>query len=217
MTCDTRICSLNFVCDRTAGPQLFLWNAKKLFQLANPEKQRRIKRYANDPTVNDNSDSLTYDVTPLSFLADVALSTGYVEVTGPQNTLSPRSNCAPECQAFADAEDGSGFKLARDTAELHKEMKELKAQLQSARHRFMFAHIENETDKVKFFTGLPNKETFYVLRDFLARFPLKYHYGRPEGTFTPTCFSCPDMKLLVRTILSGETPRQPLSDKHSPA
>jgi len=39
----------------------------------------------------------------------------------------------------------------------------------------MFIDIESDNDKVNFFTGLPDKETFYMLRDLLERFPLNYH------------------------------------------
>jgi len=50
----------------------------------------------------------------------------------------------------------------------------------------MFAHTENDSDKVKFFTGLPDKEPFYVLCDFLARFPKHYRSEWNVGTL-PLC------------------------------
>jgi Helix-turn-helix of DDE superfamily endonuclease len=63
---------------------------------------------------------------------------------------------------------------------------ELKAQLESPTRRFMFSHIENDSEKVNFFTGLLDKETFFVLHDLLAWFSLNYRSEWKVGTLDLT-------------------------------
>lgn len=75
--------------------------------------------------------------------------------------------------------------LQRENESLRTLVSEQEEQLKH-HSSFTFAQIQSDNSKVSFFTGLPDKETFRVLLDFLARFPLHYHCEWRVGTL-PLC------------------------------
>lgn len=96
VTCHTRICSLHFIGDKRSGPQLFPWNAEKLFQIASPEKRRRqrLKQTDQAGVCEQRLESCVADLNSLSCLADVALSNGYLYVNDSDtSTCSSSQSC----------------------------------------------------------------------------------------------------------------------------
>jgi hypothetical protein len=112
---------------------------------------------------------------PLSYFADVALSAGNADVSDADKSSILLLEHIPDSQASVGTGEASQSSLAQFNAKLRNQIQELKAQLESPTYRFMFSHFANDTEKVDFFTGLMDKDTFRVFRDLLAQFPLNYH------------------------------------------
>lgn len=58
---------------------------------------------------------------------------------------------------------------------LRKENEKLKEQLAKQKQTFSFSQISSDSDKVKYFTGLPDAATVLFLEALLSKFELKYH------------------------------------------
>lgn len=58
-----------------------------------------------------------------------------------------------------------------------KEMVQLKSQLEVRKHIFSFSQIEQDVEKVQYFTGLPDAPAVQFLEDLLNSFDLVYHSG----------------------------------------
>lgn len=175
-TCHTRVCSLHFVnSDIREGPKIFPWNASKLFQTRSPEKRcwsRRGKQLGSSTMPHPQAASAAclepqsadiptpISINPLELLADIA-----VAVTASSSTQSPESTEMSTVVSQLKAENAT---LRQQVAQLQSEL--------TIRHQCLkFADIQDDTQTVSFFTGLPDKATFCVVRDLLARFPLQYH------------------------------------------
>lgn len=73
-TCHTRICSLHFTDSKEDGPQLFPWNAKKLFQVQDPEKQHKCRQGKRVEDVAGQDEDDAVDTSALEWLERLVCS-----------------------------------------------------------------------------------------------------------------------------------------------
>uniref|UniRef100_UPI00359029CD uncharacterized protein n=1 Tax=Myxine glutinosa TaxID=7769 RepID=UPI00359029CD len=86
--------------------------------------------------------------------------------------------------------------LQIEKAMLIKENETLKKELERQKQTFSFKQIENDADKVQYYTGLPNVATVRFLEQLLGRFELTYH-----STWTVQMLALVDQLLLTHMKL----------------
>ena len=107
----------------------------------------------------------TANLIPQSYFADVALSAGYVDITEASNSsTSPLEHIGG--QASVGTGKWVGPILHRTMLSFAMKYRSNKSFAGKSNIRFMFFHIENDTEK----TGLLDKKTFCVLHGLLAVF-----------------------------------------------
>uniref|UniRef100_UPI00358DEB2A uncharacterized protein n=1 Tax=Myxine glutinosa TaxID=7769 RepID=UPI00358DEB2A len=170
-TCNSRVCSWHFSNGKDGGPSRFSWNSDNTFNFPNPEPKTHVRRQKRKQLLENSVDENEDDaVQGLLVLADAAAST----------VNSTSSVTAGE----------TILQIEKDM--LIKENETLKKELERQKQTFSFKQIENDADKVQYYTGLPDVTTVRFLEQLLGRFELTYH-----STWTVQMLALVDQLLLT--------------------
>ena len=151
------MCSWHFPDGKAAGPSRFSWNEGKTFpgHLGHPPKKKK-KKVQLPISVEDgiSGEDQGTDEPELQKAA-----TAETPSTSAENSFTKSSLVVLEIEADM----------------LRKENETLKKELEKQKQTFSFSQISSKSDKVHYFTGLPDAATVLFLEALVSKFELRYH------------------------------------------
>ena len=166
------MCSWHFPDGKAAGPSRFAWNEGKTFPAHLSHAPKKKKRKVPLPVCEDqgtdepelhNADIVTEETPSTSselHNADMIV-TAQTPSTSSENAFNKSSVVVLE--------------IENDM--LRNENEKLKKELEKQKQTFSFSQISSNSDKVHYFTGLPDTATVLFVEALLSRFELNYHSG----------------------------------------
>ncbi|CAJ1066282.1 uncharacterized protein LOC115593829 [Xyrichtys novacula] len=150
--CNSRVCSWHFPDGKAAGPSRFAWNEGKTFpgHLSHPPEKK--KKVVPLPTSGEDEGTNELEL----HNADMATA------ETPSTSENPSTTNSVEV-------------LEIEVDMLRRENEKLKNELEKQKQTFFFSQISSNSDKVRYFTGLPDAATVLFLETLLSKFELKYH------------------------------------------
>ncbi|XP_030293373.1 uncharacterized protein LOC115593829 [Sparus aurata] len=144
--CNSRVCSWHFPNGKAAGPSRFAWNEGKILQYPDPLSHTpKRKKQAQE--------------TPTSGEEEGIHQLHSAEIATAQTPSTSKSLVVLEIE----------------NEMLREENEKLKKQLEKQKQTFSFSQIQNNPDRVQYFTGLPDAATVLFLEALLSKFELQYH------------------------------------------
>ena len=140
------MCSWHFPNGKAAGPSLFAWNEGKILQYPDPLGHTPKRKKQAQETPTSGKEEGIHQL----YSAEIATA---------QTPSTSKSLVV----------------LKIENEILREENEKLKKQLEKQKETFSFSQIQNNPDRVQYFTGLPDAATVLFLEALLSKFELQYH------------------------------------------